>query len=325
MPITRLYYHSLACARRIWPRSPLTVELNQPTGFHCEGPRCRSKPIHSSRYYNPKHQPNKPLIGLLCPLEINNKGAFQTYSRLEYLQDICTLNYKATLQESGTESSCSVQHNRLKRTNTPTSNMPQVKRSRLPCSGIIDVSAHIGPGKAGNRQCTWAACPDCCRKQRESTGLKCHTHEMGERSKIVVHNTQPFLQSVIESAGTSGVTQTSITNANPPAKVGGSDLLGPTPPVHPLVLSPLTMRAYHLNRSNKEEYRRAAEAAEASYDKNISISLWLKAESDPVQFLFASKALKNYAISECEPLMLYVKAEVPDWNQCLRVYDVKAD
>ncbi|EGG07576.1 uncharacterized protein MELLADRAFT_71608 [Melampsora larici-populina 98AG31] len=205
--------------------------------------------------------------------------------------------------------------------------MTEPKRSRLPCAGIHGVSTHVGKGKPGNRKCTWQVCPDCCRPQRIATGTTCYTHETAERAKAtVVPNTQPFLKSVIEAAGSSGNLASPMeSNMQESENVQSQSLLVPPPPMHPLALSRSTMRLYHLNRSNEEEAKRAEEAAEASCDKNISISLWLKADSDPIPFLFASKSMKHFAISECEPLMLFIKASEPHWNQCLRVYDVKAD
>ncbi|EGG08072.1 uncharacterized protein MELLADRAFT_85189 [Melampsora larici-populina 98AG31] len=332
MLTTQLYYPKLVYERRINPQGFLKVELRQPTGFHCKGPRCRHQPIHSSHYYNPRRQPNKPLIGLRCPLDKESQGAFRTYSRNEYIQDICKLN---NLQTCSISSDPSVQSSPsahiLKRTGDHlTKSMAEPKRTRLPCEGIHGISTHTGKSKPGNRKCTWQVCPDCCRPQREATGTQCYTHESAERAKAtVVPNTQPFLETVLESAA-SGSTQATIqatlaesnTQRN---EVDQSQLLGPAPPLHPLALSPATMRFYHLNRSQEEEAKRAEEAAEASCDKNISISLWFKADSDPISFMFASKSMKQYAISECEALIMFIKATDPHWNQCLRVYDVKAD
>ncbi|EGG06801.1 uncharacterized protein MELLADRAFT_86203 [Melampsora larici-populina 98AG31] len=274
MPNPQLHYTKLIYERRINPQRPLKVELTQPTGFHCTGPCCRHCPTHSSQYYNPRHQPNKPLIGFRCPLD-KAQGAFRTYSRIEYLQDICTLNdlqpqlcnsSKGTVQSSPLLVITKQHGNHL------INNMEDPKRTRLPCAGIHDVRPHVGKGKPGNRKCTWQVCPDCCRPQRAATGTQCYTHESAERAKAsVVPNTQPFLDSVIESAASTSTQAAIDAQILPEIEVDQSQLLGPPPPLHPLALTPATMCIYHLNRSKKEEAKRAKEAAEASCDKNISI------------------------------------------------------
>ncbi|KAH9809259.1 hypothetical protein DFH28DRAFT_905954 [Melampsora americana] len=317
-----LHYPKLLYARRTDPQTPLTVAINQPTGFSCAGTRCKQRPIHSSHYYNPRYQPNKALIGLSCPFDPNpkeNKGSIRTYKRLEFLQDICTLNnQQIDLVQPLTGPQATFPERPNKRQSTDT--MPDAKRSRVACAGIPGVGPHLGKYKTANRQCTWECCPECCRAQRIATGTKCYTHENGERAKKPP-TLQPFLQTVRDTAEGSGLTQEEdILN-----DVTGSDLGGSAPPVQPLQFSPSAVRTYHLNQTRDEEAKREAEAAEASCDRNISISLWLKEESDPLSFLFAPKSMKQYCISECEAMMLFLNATETQWNKCLWVYDVKGD
>ncbi|EGG09208.1 uncharacterized protein MELLADRAFT_96463 [Melampsora larici-populina 98AG31] len=320
---------------------PLTVALHQPTGFRCNGPSCRHRPIHSSQYYNPRHQPNKPLIGVSCPLAPGGAGALRTYSRTEYLQDIRTLNaipnetFAPLTSQSSSSPTARVNNKRDgEQLSNSHNNMSDNKRPRVPCAGIPGVGPHLGKSKAINRLCTWEVCPGvrvltyqiCCRTQRGATGNKCYTHENAERSKPAP-STQPFLQTVSETAEISGFIPIPTSNngrLNIPND-DEADLLGPPPPVHPLVLSPATMRTYHLNRSLEEEFKRAADAAEATCDRNISITLWIKEESEPMPFLFAPKMMKQYAISECEALVAFLSSHDPHWNKCLRVYDAKSD
>ncbi|EGG05160.1 uncharacterized protein MELLADRAFT_88262 [Melampsora larici-populina 98AG31] len=333
-----LHYPNLIYERRLHPHSQLQVENGQSTGFCCSGLSCRLKPIHSSKYYNPRHQPNKPLIGIKCPFQ---GGSIRTYNRLNFIQDIRTLNH-ATHPSSDKPANNQEQHSspsvqRHKRINHHHNNksMPDNKRARLPCAGIDGVVTHKGKSKHSNRQCQWQACTDCCQSQRDATGSKCHTHKSGERAKNVIPNTQPFLNTVIETAETSNIGLTPATNnhdSNSSSQINDANLLGPAPPLHPLVLSPSTMRMYHLNRSNEEEAKRAVEEADARCDKNISISLWLKsykrllqAEDDPIPFMFASKSMKQFAISKCEALMIFLKTYDPHWNKLLRVYDARSD
>ncbi|KAH9807937.1 hypothetical protein DFH28DRAFT_912213 [Melampsora americana] len=314
--MTTLYYPNLFYARRRHPHIPLTVEIGHSSGFICQGSRCQRLPIHSSQYYNPRHQPNEPLIGIKCP---QNQGAIRTYNRLKFLQDIRTLNSNARQPFGDVESEPA----RPPKRNRPhiTIDMTDSKRPRQPCTGITGVSPHLGKAKNVNRQCTWLSCPDCCRAQRAATGNKCYTHESGSRAKAIP-NTQPFLQTILENAeGSMHANVHTIT----PETAANPDLLGPAPPIHPLALSPSTMRTYHLNRSREEEAKREADAAAASCDRNISILLWTNATIEPIPFLFAPKLSKHYAISECEPLMMYLNATEPCWNKSLRVYNVKTD
>ncbi|KAH9818974.1 hypothetical protein DFH28DRAFT_1080314 [Melampsora americana] len=317
-----LHYPKLANQRRIDPQRPLTVATNSPTGFRCLGRLCCQKPIHSSYYYDPRNQPNEPLIGLKCPL-FKDKDAIRTYKRLDYLQDICTLNHARLLLAAPNPQASSPSARGTKRNSNELANLTDpmfdLKRARLPCTGIVGVGPHQGKAKHANRQCPWQACTDCCRDQRVATGSKCHTHENGERAKKIAPNAQPFLNTVLETA----IAEASISRN--PQEIQEVDLLGPAPPVHPLALAPSTMRMYHLIRAKEEDATRAAEAADSSTDKNISISLWLKEDSDPISFLFALKSMKQYAISECDALMIFLKAHNPHWNSCLVVYDVRAD
>ncbi|EGF97194.1 uncharacterized protein MELLADRAFT_87264 [Melampsora larici-populina 98AG31] len=203
--------------------------------------------------------------------------------------------------------------------------MSNNKRLRQACTGINGGGPHLGKAKHANRQCTWHVCPVCCCTQREATGAKCYTHESGECAKVTP-STQPFLQTVLDTADERGLITQETTNGDSAiADVTVADLLGPAPPVHPLVISSTAMCTYHLNRSKEDKARRATEAAEASCDRNISISLWMTAESEPIPFLFAPKSIKQYSISECEALMIFLQAQDPNWNKLLRVYDVKAD
>lgn len=106
------------------------------------------------------------------------------YSRLEYLQDICTLNHGPSDQSIDTfstatkeQSSPSARGSKQIRNHLAnhTDTMSDAKRARLPCTGIAGVGPHKGKGKHANRQCPYNACTECCRGQREATGSKCHT------------------------------------------------------------------------------------------------------------------------------------------------------
>ncbi|KAH9809810.1 hypothetical protein DFH28DRAFT_1132961 [Melampsora americana] len=332
------------------PLQPLPpIKAGTVTGVICKSPKCVGQKPHSTIFYEPKKQPNAPLIGIRCPsrdwcrtyirsiysscLTSHNQQFNQAKKRKheQHLQDSqLAMDLHNMLNEDDADvaafipftPSISISNTLLQPPMpTPTS---QISTERQPKAGTRLISGgqcqglngKTGNGHSGrrNNQCSIKACFECCRQLNKFKDCQPHSAQAKAKGKATKAPTASTSRTPDEPFQTPDILRTQQDRGLPMTQGCGRSYEREVDQDH-------TFRKLALHQQAAE--RLANEAIEKA-NNTITMVVWASAATDPIECEIWREYIPNwprFALDQSEDLKDLVAHELGSIsNQRLQVW-----
>ncbi|KAH9812849.1 hypothetical protein DFH28DRAFT_1176329 [Melampsora americana] len=329
------------------PLQPLPpIKAGTLTGVICKSPKCVGQQPHSTIFYEPKKQPNAPLIGIRCPSRdwcrtyfrsiytsclTNHNQQFnqaKKRKRQQHLQDAqLAMDLHNMLNEDHADfagfipytPSISNSHSLLQPPMpTPTS---QTSTERAGTRLISGAQCHGHNGKTGkghsgrrNNQCLIKACFECCRQLNNFQDCQPHSAQAKAKGKAINAPTASTSATPEDPFQTPEILRIHQARALPSTQGGGKSY-------EREVVQDNTFRKLALHQQAEE--RLVNEAIEKA-NNTITMVVWAAAASNPIECEIWREYIPHwprFALDQSEDLKELVERELGTIsNQRLKVW-----